>query len=235
MKMLRIVLFFAGLQVACASSSDAEDNFKTFKARNGVSFEYLAILPPNYSSEREYQGLLCFTAMIHDREMADYAIDHIWSEVNENWIVFLPLAPKTGRNGWINHPAHHALEDFLSKMATNFPIKNRRFHAMGYKDGHVPAETYLSMSARYIDSYIVASSTYVDRFEELDFTKMKRLNKEYFYLVGANDKKGLEFCHKVKQRLNDLNFDRFHQIVVAGGDADINSVFSTETNDLLAP
>jgi len=111
--------------------------------------------------------------MAYDRDKAKHSIEHLW--YNNHWIVVVPLAPKTGSNGRINYDAHHALNDFLNFIKANYMVKEERFHLFGYREGSIPAQTFIDMSSNYFRSLTLVSSQYWDHYQTGDFEKLKAL------------------------------------------------------------
>ncbi|NRB52347.1 MAG: hypothetical protein HRU41_32100 [Saprospiraceae bacterium] len=130
-----------------------EPVFQPFKARNGVAFTYLKLLPENYQADRAYPAMLVFPAMEQHSDKAKWLVKKLFAKShNQDWIVIVVDAPKDGKYGWMNHPAHHALNDLMDKIKEEHSIEQDRFHFLGYEEGSRPAFSFAGMSRSYVQS-----------------------------------------------------------------------------------
>ena len=188
-------------------------NFEKFKAFNGVEIEYTVLVPDSYDDSKGSPALVSFGSMKYDKEMAQWTIDHIWGDYKKGkHIVIVPIAPKNGKNGWINHPTHHALNDLLKTVKKKYYIKDGTFKAFGYKDGSVAAQTYISMSRDYFKSLIVGSSHYWDHYDDKEFDKLRKLNVPITIICGQKDSDAFTHLEKINQALMEREAD--YKIVV---------------------
>lgn len=149
MKKLKIIALL--LIYASCSHAHPNDGFRQFKARNGVKFEFKVFLPNDYQPSKKYPALVAFSDVTYNLSVAEDLVNLIWDQQDEkNYILVLPLAPKG--SGWINHPAHHALEEFLNDIKSEYKIKNDQFNSFGYKKGSIPSYTWMYMSKKFFRS-----------------------------------------------------------------------------------
>ncbi len=131
----------------------AESSFQAFKAHNGVTFSYLKLLPEQYQSDKAYPAMLVFPAMEQHREKAAWIAEKLFTAGhNRDWIVIVVDAPKDRKYGWMNHPAHHALNDLMDHIKKDHPIEKDRFHFLGFEEGSRPAFSFAGMSRSYVQS-----------------------------------------------------------------------------------
>ena len=186
--------------------SKQELEFQTFKAHNGLQIPYVVLLPNGYQKGKAYPALVAFSSMLPDRRGTVKIVDHLFNHGNINdWLVIVPIAPEKSRNGWISHPAHHALEDFLDYIKKEFSIMGGAFHLFGFKEGAVPAQTYAFMSEPYFKSLTVASSYYWDHYDEREFDSFASYKLPLMMLIGAEDEKGINYGKTVKMELEKRN------------------------------
>jgi len=211
-------LFFAIGCMACPSEKknavkSETLEFKTFNAFNGVEIEYTVLVPDNYNDQKGSPGLVSFGSMKYNKDMAKWTITHIWSNYkNGQHIIVVPIAPKDGRNGWINHPTHHALNDLLKHIKKNYHIANGTFTAFGYKDGSVAAQTYIEMSSNYFKGLVVCSSHYWDHYDAKAFDKLKRLDVPITIICGQRDPDAFTHLERIDRALKSREVD--YKIVV---------------------
>lgn len=191
----------------------SEVEFKTFKAFNGVEFEYTVLVPDNYDDQNGSPGLISFGSMKYDKDMVKWTINNIWSNYKRgDHLIVVPIAPKNRKNGWINHPTHHALNDLLDTIKKKYHIKNGTFKAFGYKDGSVAAQTYIEMSSDYFKSLIVCSSHYWEHYDDKEFDKLRRLKIPITIICGQKDPDAFTHLEKIDQALKVREVD--YRIVV---------------------
>lgn len=172
--------------------------FSPFKAHNGVELPYTVVVPTNYDRSQAYPALFVFPSLEYDMEKAQ-AIqkDFFTSTANENWIIVIAVAPKDGRHGWINHPAHHALNDLMDHIQKDYTIQKDQFHFLGFHDGGVPAATFAGMSKKYVQSLTwVASEDWKD-FDEEGYDRLSDLDIPLLLIVGEKDKKYFGLAQQV--------------------------------------
>ncbi len=130
-----------------------EPVFQPFKAHNGVAFTFLKLLPENYQADRAYPAMLVFPAMEQHSDKAKWLVKKLFANNhNQDWIIIVVDAPKDRKYGWMNHPAHHALNDLMDQIKEEHSIDQDRFHFLGYEEGSRPAFSFAGMSRSYVQS-----------------------------------------------------------------------------------
>lgn len=173
-------------------------SFLPFKAHNGVELPYTVITPTNYDRSQAYPALFVFPSLTYDMKKA-HAIqeDFFTSASNENWIIVIAVAPKDGKHGWINHPAHHALNDLMDHIQKDYTIQKDQFHFLGFHNGGVPAATFAGMSKKYVQSLTwIASEDWKD-FDEAGYDRLSDLDIPLILIVGEKDKKYFGLAQQV--------------------------------------
>ncbi len=201
MRPLNQSLIFLSLLIAlgCQAESSISSSgggepgaYKTFKARNGVEIPYRVLLPETFDHTKSYPAVVAFSNMTYDPSLGDDLIGRMWGEnAFKEYILIVPLAPKTGRYGWMNHPAHHALEDLLDDIKDQYEIAGGQFYNFGYRDGTIPALSWMHMSFRYFNSLVLASCFTLDEKGMKDAQKMSSWNKRIVLITGAQDQSGM--------------------------------------------
>ncbi|WP_299537285.1 hypothetical protein [Ulvibacterium sp.] len=220
------------LGITCALCQAQEKNeaatrefeFKKFSAFNGIEMEYTVLVPDNYDDQKGSPGLVSFGSMKYDKDIAQWTISNIWSDYKKgDHIVVIPIAPKNGRNGWINHPTHHALNDLLKHVKKSYFIKNGTFVAFGYKDGSVAAQTYIEMSSDYFKSLIVCSSHYWDHYDSKAFDKLQRLAIPITIICGQRDSEAFTHLEKIDRALKNREVD-YKIVVLEDNDRNLEAI-----------
>ena len=133
-----------------------EGTFKVFKAHNGLQIEYAVLLPENYKPQNTHHGVMMFASNDTDKSKVNSLLDQVWKNTElKNEIIFLPLAPTENKRGWITHPAHHALEDFMKYLKKEYRIKGGQFHCIGIQDGAIPSQVYMDMSRPFFKAALL--------------------------------------------------------------------------------
>lgn len=110
--------------------------YTPFRGANGVKLAYSVLLPQGYDPAKTYPALFAFPPGSGGPATADWAVANLWGESNtQGWIVVVPVAPE---DGWISHPAHHALEDLLDQILETHRIQDKQFHLAGFSEGAGP-------------------------------------------------------------------------------------------------
>lgn len=178
-------------------SKEVSQVFNPFKAHNGVELPYTVVMPTNYDRTQAYPALFVFTSLEYDMKRAHFLKDEFFTDFsNEDWIIVMAVAPKGGHHGWINHPAHHALNDLMDHVQKDHTIQNNQFHFLGFHDGGIPAATFAGMSKKYVQSLTwIASEDWSD-FDEKGYDRLSDLDIPLILIVGENDKKYLSLAQQ---------------------------------------
>ena len=103
-----------------------------------------------------------------------------------------PVAPE---RGWINHPAHHALNDLMKRVRKEHSIEGKKFHLFGFGGGCAPATTFARMSSSYFQSLTVVSSR---EWADWDDSGLRRFRSfPVQQIVGAEDAYGRAEAERV--------------------------------------
>ncbi|MEP1093730.1 MAG: tetratricopeptide repeat protein [Cyclobacteriaceae bacterium] len=171
-------------------------NYAQIKARNGILIKYRLILPDNYDPSKAYPAMLAYPPGDQEEISADWAIEEFWGEEvrAKGWIIVVPVAPE---RGWINHPAHHALNDLLREVKNSHKIEGGKFHMLGFEAGARPAATFALMSKEYFHSLTTISSYAWERWDEDDLSDFKVMPVKI--IVGDQDSHGLQVAYHVQR------------------------------------
>ena len=228
--MTPILVLCAFLVSGYSSFSQTDIKLRHFKARNGVEFDYLIKFPADFDPNKSYDAVISFSSMRYDKNQAYDNITRLWT--NNDWIVVVPMAPESGRNGWINHPAHHGLEDFMKSILKKYKISKDQFHLVGFRDGAVPAQTYVEMSSPFFRSLVIMSSTYWDHYEISNYRKIRNLEIPFILLYGEKDEKGRNYAENVVKQMKAVD-GRVQYEVVSGADQYLTEILNAQFNKLL--
>ena len=134
--------------------------FDRIRGRNGVEFEYLVEEPTGGEAHASQQAspeiLISFSPGGGGPLATSWAIEELWrgAPARGGWVVVHVVAPE---RGWMNHPAHHALDDLLKDLAKRFDVPRDAFHAFGFAGGARAATTFARMSSYHFRDLTVAS------------------------------------------------------------------------------
>ena len=175
--------------------------FSILRGRNGVEIPYYVLLPTDFDVEKEYSVAVSFAQGTGGKRSSDWCIEKLWGgkSTRADWIVVCAAAPK---NGWINHPSHHALEDLFKKLRKDYKVASNAFHLVGFGAGARVATTYSGMSKKYVASLTVASWDSFARWDDGDFKKPRKV--PIHQIVGMEAKHVLD-----KVRASKAKFDQF--------------------------
>ncbi|NQU50165.1 MAG: tetratricopeptide repeat protein [Planctomycetes bacterium] len=175
--------------------------FSILRGRNGIEIPYYVLLPTDFDVEKEYSVAISFAQGSGGKRSSDWCIEKLWGgkSTRADWIVVCAAAPK---NGWINHPSHHALEDLFKKLRKDYTVASNSFHLVGFGAGARVATTYSGMSKKYVASLTVASWDSFARWDDDDFKRPRKI--PIHQIVGVEAKHLLE-----KVRASKAKFDQF--------------------------
>lgn len=197
---LGLIFLFSG--ISCNALSE---NQKRFKAFNGVEFEYSVLLPIDYQSSKAYRTVIAFAGMEPEKDLAEWSETHLWkNHQNYQSIIIVPEVP-LGKEHWISHPIHHALNDFIKHIHKNYRVKDQKVHFMGYKDGCIPAQTYITMLDRNPASLILFSSQYWEHYDKATFDGLAKVNIPVKIYYSDSDNTSIFESKKVLQELQKRN------------------------------
>lgn len=170
--------------------------YEAFTARNKVVVPYKTILPTDFDKNKTYKGLVAFPPGDYGTASADWMIDRLFdNNKNQEWIITVVLAPK---NGLINHPSHHAMNDLMSHQREKYKIADNKFHFLGYHNGGSPAATYSQMSSGYVNGLTTIGNYYWENWKDDSLKNFSPTPTHLF--LGENDKVGI----KINQRAYDI-------------------------------
>ncbi|MBX2876818.1 MAG: hypothetical protein KTR30_32170 [Saprospiraceae bacterium] len=179
-----------------------EATFERFKAHNGVTFSFLKLLPEHYQADKSYPAMLVFPAMEPAQEKADWVVEKLFTgSHNENWIVIVVDAPQKQKHGWINHPAHHALNDLMDHIKESHQIEKGRFHFLGYETGSRPAFTFAGMSRDYVQSLSFVGVKDWGELDERGFERAEGLAMPIVIYANGKEAALLEQTKAIEQEL----------------------------------
>lgn len=195
-------------------------SYEQIKARNGILVRYRLILPNNYDPTKAYPAMLAYPPGDQKETSADWAIEEFWGEEarDKGWIIVVPIAPE---RGWINHPAHHALNDLLKEVKTSHKIEGGKFHMLGFEAGSRPAATFALMSKEYFQSLTTISSYAWERWDEDDMSDFKIMPVKI--IVGDQDAHGLQVAHHA-QRMFKKHKVKHDLEIISGEGRDLPSL-----------
>ena len=190
--------------------------YQEIKAENGLRMRYHVIRPQAFDPETAYRALVAFPPGGWGELSADWAIENLWGETtgDTDWLVVVPVAPD---DGWINHPAHHALEDLLDHLREEYVIDGD-FHLTGFETGARPAATYSQMSNKYFRDLVTFSSYAWERWDE---DELDDLDLPVYLVVGEDDEYGMEMTGRL---LEHFDKDEVSMIAISGDDARLRSL-----------
>lgn len=179
-----------------------ESVFQPFKAHNGVAFSYLKLLPENYQADRAYPAMLVFPAMEQHRDKANWLVDRLFTKShNQDWIIVVVDAPKDRKYGWMNHPAHHALNDLMDQVKEEHSIEQGQFHFLGYEEGSRPAFSFAGMSRSYVQSLSFVGVKDWGEMDERGLKHAEGLQMPILIFANGSDKSLLAKTQAIEQEL----------------------------------
>lgn len=191
----------ASLRKANLIELPKKQKYETLKAHNGVVVKYQLILPENYKASESYPALVAYPPGSQEETSADWALTKFWGEgaAKKGWIIIVPVAPK---NGWMNHPSHHALNDLLDHVKKDYKIDGK-FHMAGFGQGARPAASFAIMSKEYFQSLTVVSAYHFNRWDDGDFRSFK--NMKVKLIVGEQDTYGVKLAQETTKHLEKFD------------------------------
>ncbi len=178
-----------------------EQKYQSFTAYNGIKISHSVIFPENFDPSKAYKGMVAFPSGDYGKASADWMIDSLLKyRANKDWIITVVTAPK---EGLINHPVHHALNDLMKNIRNKYSIKNNKFHFLGYQSGSQPAVTYSQMSKSYVSGLTTIGGYSWNDWKESNLKKFA--NTSIQLLVSKNDLTGVEINQKAYELLKFNN------------------------------
>jgi len=179
-----------------------EQKYQSFTARSGIKIPHKILYPENFDASKSYKGMVAFPSGNFGKASADWMISSLLNDKsNKDWIITVITAPK---EGLINHPAHHALNDLMKHVRNKHSIKSNKFHFLGYQSGGQPAITYSQMSSSYVTGITTIGDYSWDNWKERDLKTFKNISVQL--LVGENDVAAVEInqrAYKLLKRNNE--------------------------------
>ena len=173
-----------------------EQEYKLFTAYNGIKIPHTVLYPENYDASKTYKGMVAFPSGNFGKASADWMINSLLKyKSNKDWIITVVTAPK---EGLINHPAHHALNDLMKNIRNKHSIENNKFHFLGYQSGGQPAATYSQMSKSYVTGITTIGGYSWENWKASTLKNFANISVQL--LVGKNDETGFE----INQRAYNL-------------------------------
>lgn len=174
--------------LGCKAQHGDQDHFRAY---NGVEFEYKVLLPKNYNVDKSYKTVIAFAGMDSDKDLADWSVHNLWkNHQNYNSIIVVPRVP-VGKPHWISHPIHHALNDFIKYIHKTYNVDGGKVDFVGYKDGCIPAQTYITMLNREPASLTLFSSQYWEHYNKSTFDELAAVNIPVRIYYTGDDSKEL--------------------------------------------
>ncbi len=205
-----LLLLFCGANVRAANPSE----LSTFKAFNNLQIEYAVLLPKGFDPNMTYPAILSFSTYKYNQEKTLTMVDGFWDgSTLEDYIVIVPTSPKGQDRGWISHPAHHALVDFLKMINSKYKIQNDKFHLLGFDEGCIPAQTY-TVRELFVSLTTVSSEEW-SRFDADWYNKMSKHKMPTLLIYGLEDASGVELGERVKRELSKRGVDT--QLIIETG------------------
>ncbi|MFT5687761.1 MAG: tetratricopeptide (TPR) repeat protein [Planctomycetota bacterium] len=164
----------ANLREAVELVLPARYEYTTLRGRNGVEIPYVILRPEDFDPTAEVSVLVAFAPGAGGRRSTDWTIDRYWGakQVPKDWVIVCAVSPK---DGWINHPSHHALEDLFKLLRKDLEVKGNSFHLVGVENGARVATTYSRMSKAYTASLTTISGRSFRDWDRGDFRSMRKL------------------------------------------------------------
>lgn len=167
------------------------------KDRNRLTVSYRVVLPNNYDPAKSYPGLVAFSPGNGGRVSTDWAIENLWSGDNSEWIVVVPVVPEP-EGHWMSRPSHHALNDLMDHIRSEYHIEDSRFHALGFHSGGAPAAAFSLMSKAYFKSVTTVGAWDWDNWADRDLGDFR--NMPVNLIVADCD----PFIREINQQARDV-------------------------------
>ncbi len=195
-------VFIALIMTMISVSTYAQSKtFERYKSHNNIQFEYTVLLPKNFDNHKAYETIVAFAGHEAKKDKAVWSLDQLWANhQNYPYIIVVPKVP-LGKQHWISHPIHHGLNDFLEHLKKNYKVKDGKFHFLGYKDGCIPAQTYITMLNYPPASLTVFSSEYWDHYNKSTYDGLAKLKIPVNLFFTEGDTKRQQVQNKVVKEL----------------------------------
>lgn len=177
-----------------------EHEYTPFKARNAVELSFRVLRPRGYDGGKSYPAVVVFPPG-NGRRSTDWAMEELLGEGDDTkgWIVIYVVGPD---RGWFTHPSHHALEDMLKKIQSEYKITGGKFHVAGFADGARAATTYSRMSEAYFQTLTTFSAWHWRRWDADELGREFR-DMSVTLVVGEQDAFGREMNDYVKKLMSE--------------------------------
>ncbi|WP_422358767.1 hypothetical protein [Reichenbachiella sp.] len=200
MARILISLLFVLSRCECVQATNPAE-WKTFNTFNKLQIEYTVLLPKEFDPNKTYPAVLSFSTYRYNKEKTLSMANEFWNEATmEDYIVIVPTSPKDQNRGWISHPAHHGLLDFLKMINKTYRIENDKFHILGFEEGCIPAQTYVTKDL--FVSLTTVSSEEWGRFDSDWYEKMSKHQMPTLIIYGIEDESGVSIGKQAKFELS---------------------------------
>lgn len=188
----------AALRSAGRVKMPPSQRYERLHARNGVELPYRVVLPANYQAGHTYPAFVAFAPGGWGPASMDWAIANVWGDApsRSGWIAVYLVAPD---EGWMTHPAHHAMEELLANIQDDHSIEAGRFHLVGIAEGSRPASNYAGLLHLFQSTTLVANHAW-HRWDDNEIKSYKQ--DHVFLLVGESDTYGLQANQHAAQLMN---------------------------------
>lgn len=242
-------LLGAALALFAATGCQAQDNpvetpqsdgnlqpYQSHRAFNNIVIQYAVFLPEEFDTGRDYPTVLAFPAGAMGREDADDMTERMWGTPASRgeWIVVVPLVPG---EDWRTHPNHHALNDLLDHIKDHYPVRDDKFHIMGYgRMGSDIASTWSNMSGDYFSSLTTASGAPYRTWDEGDLEHLptdEGARLDLLIVLGEEDETTTVDTEEAKVRLDGVGYPYTFEII-EGDDVALESLSNGGLLQLMA-
>ena len=187
---------------------ESEKQFQKHKAFNGIVFEYATLLPKSYNPNKAYKTVISFAGFKpENNKTVVSSLGSLWRNYKEYNTIIIAMKAPIGHAHWVSHSIHHGFNDFLEMIKQIYNVKNQKFHFLGYNEGCIPAQTYISMLSYPPASLVLLSSDYWDHYKDKEYGQLAKLGIPIKLYYKKSDKKGIKKGVNVLEKLKKKKVD----------------------------
>ncbi|EZH71944.1 hypothetical protein ATO12_04815 [Aquimarina atlantica] len=211
--MKAFLIYIVALFVNTSFLSAQTKGFKRYKAFNGITFEYTVLLPKGYDNNKSYNTAVAFAAVDAKNDQTIWSVNNLWkNHKNYDYIIIIPKVP-VNEPDWLSHPIHHGFNDFLKFVKKSYKVKHQKIHFIGYKDGCIPAQTYITALEYPPASLTLLSSNYWEHYNNKEYTLLTQLKIPIRLFYTKKDKNASQVKQNIVKKLKSLNIDVQYKII----------------------
>jgi poly(3-hydroxybutyrate) depolymerase len=213
---MRAAFLVVAAGLLSASIASAHET-RSFTLPDGITVQYVLVLPDAYDPAQKYEALLAFPGGDQTLPRAISTVERFWEPEakKRGVIVVVPAAPSISRPYYVGEGSVLLIPDIVAAMRATFPVKDGPMHVGGHSNGGVTAfRTAIRWPEEFQSLTVIAGVP----AERVDFSRLDRLKGMKISLfVGVADPDWKAAMAETQRVMNDIGVVSTFTIVPRSG------------------